>query len=260
MKTLMTPKHFGKLFRSSSGDVPPPTIPEVIIASQGEVRGRQNIVDTFNEPFINAGIATQSTLPANPTDSVTSITNLSNVSLNNYNFISISVSEVWKALLGLDCKKSAGPDQIEPYFLKTAANLIADPISSIFNLSLFSGSIPKSWKSAFVLPLLKSGDPLALDNYRPISRLSVLAKLYESLINEQLKKNCILSCTQSGFRQGHSTITAVTSVTNDIVNVLDNKKSCAALFIDLSKAFDTVDHHLLLQRLQNIGFSSTVLN
>uniref|UniRef100_A0A3B3TFJ6 Reverse transcriptase domain-containing protein n=1 Tax=Paramormyrops kingsleyae TaxID=1676925 RepID=A0A3B3TFJ6_9TELE len=65
---------------------------------------------------------------------------------------------------------------------------------------------------------------------------------------------------QSGFRQGHSTITAVTSVTTDIITALDNKKSCAALFIDLSKAFDTVDHHLLLQRLKSIGFSHTVLN
>lgn len=90
-----------------------------------------------------------------------------------------------------------------------------------------------------------------------------MAKLFESLINEQLKHfladNCILSPTQSGFQQGHNTIAAVTSVMNDIVNALDNKKSCAALFIDLSKAFDTVDHHLLLQRLQNIGFSSNVL-
>lgn len=135
MKTLMIPNIFGKQLNILQVMCHPPTIPEVIIASQGEVRGKQNIVDTFNKHFINAGIATQSTLPANPTDSVTSITDLSNVSLNNLNFTPISVSEVRKALLGLDCKKSAGPDQIEPYFLKTAANLIADPISSIFNLS-----------------------------------------------------------------------------------------------------------------------------
>lgn len=87
--------------------------------------------------------------------------------------------------------------------------------------------------------------------------------MFESLINEQLKRylteNSILNPMQSGFRQGHSTVTAVTVVTNDILNGLDNKKSCAAIFIDLSKAFDTVDHHHLLERLQITGFSSTVL-
>lgn len=124
--------------------------------------------------------------------------------------------------------------------------------------------IPSSWKSAFVLPLLKGGDPSVLDNYRPISRLSVIAIAFDSLVNEQLKHfssdNKILSQTQSGFRQGHSTITAAISVTNDIITALDDKKSCAALFIDLSKAFDSVDHGLLLQRLNCIGFSNPVLS
>lgn len=135
-------------------------------------------------------------------------------------------------------------------------------VSEIFNLSLCSGCIPKSWKSALVLPLL-SGDPSAVDNYRPVSRLSVLAKL--SLITEQLKHfladNCVLSSMQSGFRQGHSTITAVSSVITDIITALEKKKSCAALVIDLSKGFDTAHHHFFffLQRLQNIGFSRTVL-
>lgn len=68
----------------------------------------------------------------------------------------------------------------------------------------------------------------------------------------------VLGPTQSVFSQRHSTITAVTSITNGIINALDNKKSCAALFIDLSKAFNTVDHHLLLQSLQSVGFRSTV--
>lgn len=263
-ENLNDPKKFWKAIKSSSGDVPPPTIPEYIATSQGEIRDKQHMVDTFNMHFINAGIATQSTLPANFSKGTTTVPD-PNMSLNRptFNFSSISAYEVQRALQGLDCKKSAGPDQIEPYFLRTAANLIADPIASIFNLSLYSGSIPTSWKSAFVLPLLKSGDPSLLDNYRPISRLSVLAKLFESLINEQLKyfltENSILNPMQSGFRQGHSTVTAVTAVTNDILNALDNKKSCAAIFIDLSKAFDTVDHDLLLKRLQRIGFSDTVL-
>lgn len=135
------------------------------------------MVHTFNKHFINTGIATQLNLPANPVVSTGSILNSSNPSLISFNFRSISASEVQKALLGLDCKRPPGPDQIEPYFLKTVANLIAGPISSIFNLSLHSGSILKSWKSALVFSLLKSGSPSVSDSYHPISRL---AKLFHS--------------------------------------------------------------------------------
>lgn len=100
--------------------------------------------------------------------------------------------------------------------------------------------------------LLKGGDPADPNNYRPISRLSVLAEVFESLINDQLKQylsvNNILQDYQSGFRMGHSTITAATLVSNDIITSLDSKKSCAALFIDLSKAFDLADHKLTRSR------------
>ena len=108
--------------------------------------------------------------------------------------------------------------------------------------------IPSVWKSAFVLPLLKGGDPAILTNYRPISNLSVLAKVLEALVSEQVKlflhSNSILSKFQSGFRKKHSTITAAMKVVNDISVALDKKQHCASLCIDLSKAFDTVDHDI----------------
>ena len=116
------------------------------------------------------------------------------------------------------------------------------------------------WKSAYVLPLLKGGEATILNNYRPISKLSVLAKVLERLVSEQVKEflctNDILSKHQSGFRKQHSTITATMKAVNDTASILDNKQSCAALFVDLSKAFDTVDHRILKQRLLSIGISS----
>lgn len=128
--------------------MPPPTIPEYLVTDHGEIRDKQNIVDTFNEHFISAGTATQSTLPANLTNSLTAQEQNQSFNRPSFTFSSISDYEVQRALLGLDCKKSAGPDQIEPYFLKIAANMISGPIAYIFNLSLNSGSIPKAWKSA----------------------------------------------------------------------------------------------------------------
>lgn len=93
------------------------------------------------------------------------------------------------------------------------------------------------WKSATVIPLLKSGDPSDPNYYRPISRLPGFAKVFESLINYKLKlflmDNNIFNFDQSGFRAGHSTMTAALLVTNDCINSLDSKKSCAALYVDL---------------------------
>lgn len=102
-----------------------------------------------------------------------------------------------------------------------------------------SNSIPNIWKAAYVLPLSKRGDPSELNNYRPISKLSVLAKFLESQVNFQLKQflydNNILHDFQSGFRTGHSTITAAMVVTNYLTGALDRKQHCAALFVDLRR-------------------------
>lgn len=112
----------------------------------------------------------------------------------------------------LNPRKPTGSDKLEPLFLKLAAEIIAGPLCHIFNLTLSSNEIPLDWKSAPVIPLLKPGDPSNLNNYRPISKLSVLAKVLESLISEQVKDflatNSILSPIQSGFHKNHKTVTA----------------------------------------------------
>ncbi len=101
-------------------------------------------------------------------------------------FNRITTSDVCSALQNLDVNKSSGPDLIEPLFLKLAANIISQPLSYLFKLSLTTKEIPQIWKSAFVVPLLKGGVPTLLDNYRPISKLCILSKLLESFISKQL--------------------------------------------------------------------------
>ncbi len=145
-----------------------------------------------------------------------------------------------------------------------SADIIAEPIASIFNLSLSTNVILPSWKSAMVMPLLKGGDPSNLNNYHPIFKLPVLAKVFESMVNDQIKEylfsHNILNAFQSGFRAGHSTITATTLVTNDLITALDKRQHCSALLVDLTKVFDLVDHALLLQRLKSIGLGNSSLS
>lgn len=163
-----------------------------------------------------------------------------------------SAQAVCRALKELDPRKPSGPDLIDPYFLKLAADFAAEALTHIFNLTLLTNKIPRIWKSAFVLPLLKRGDPSILNNYRPISNLSVLVKILESLVSAQLKD---FLYTNDIF-----TITAALKVVNDIPVGLDKKQHCAALFLDLSKAFDTVDHDVLKLRLLNSGLSEEAVS
>ncbi len=177
-----------------------------------------------------------------------------------FDITSLHVAEILRALQQLDLSKSAGPDNLEPSFLRSAANFIAVPLCHIFNLTISEKEIPGIWKSVHVLPLLKGGAPSDVNNYRPISKLCVLSKVLEKLISNQLKcyldAHGLLVQHQSGFRKKHSTTTAAIKVVNDITEALDSREFCTALFIDLSKAFDTVDHVILTHSLRKIGLSS----
>ena len=183
---------------------------------------------------------------------------------SDFDFSAITVSDVLLALTSLDPKKSPGPDGLDPYLLKIAASVIAEPLTDILNLSLVSQNIPGKWKQAYVSPLLKAGDPLDVNNYRPISNLSALSKILEAQVSVQVKHFLeaqeILNPMQSGFRVKHSTVTACLNVLDDIKDAWENNLVCTALFIDLTKAFDTVDHSILLSRLSNLGTSQKVTN
>ena len=184
--------------------------------------------------------------------------------------LSVSVSPL---LLSLRCIEPSSSWTLQNLLAQTTWNhtsgtwqlILLLPLSFFcLYLSLDTNEIHKLWKSAFVVPLLKGGALAQLNNYRPISKLCVLAKVLETLISKQLKDffctQNILSDFQSGFRKKHSTTTAALKVINYILESLDNKQHCAALFIDLSKASDTVDYILLKQRLVNIGLAEQAVN
>ena len=158
-------------------------------------------------------------------------------------------------------KKSLGfgSDGIASNLLKIAFPVICNSICDIFNFSIFSPSFPVSWKIARVTPIFKGGKPDDRSNYRPISLLPVVSRLFEKLIYDQLyqylDKHKYLVSHQSGFRSLHSVVTCLLKGTNDWYIDIDNGRYTAMIFIDLKKAFDTVDHQILLDKMQFYGIT-----
>ena len=262
------PTKFWKTVKSLKG-VSPPTLPQQIMLEDKAINDPKEVCNAFNNHFIQCGtLFDLSNFPDVPDGVLDNFTvdarSLGTDPTTSFSFRPIQQHEVLSALRNSKCMKSSvGADQLDPRLLKLAAPIIARPLTHIFNLSLFSGYIPSIWKSALVVPLHKGGDPNEMNNYRPISKLPCLAKMLESFVNEQISSflslNSILCPFQSGFRAGHSTITATTLVVNDIASAVDKKQCCAALFIDLSKAFDTVNHEILFGKLNSLGFDNVSL-
>ena len=178
-------------------------------------------------------------------------------------FKEISETEILKLLHGLSASKASGMDQISARILKIASHVIVPSLTSIFNQSIRTGIFPTDWKSARVTPIHKSGERCKMSNYRPISVISIVARIMEKLIHNQiyeyLIKSNLLSTSQHGFRPLHSTCTALLDITNRWYQNMDIGQLTGVVFLDLRKAFDTVNHEILLKKLNIYGIRGTAL-
>ena len=146
--------------------------------------------------------------------------------------------------------------------LKLAKSVISIPLTEIFNQSVLTGVYPAKLKYAKVIPVYKGEDETLPENYRPISLLSIYNRLFEKILYRRLikfiDKNDILYDLQYGFRNKHSTQHAILDIVNTIHSNMDNRKYSCGIFIDLKKAFDTVNHEILLTKLEHYGIRGVI--
>ena len=179
---------------------------------------------------------------------------------NGFCFQTVSPQKVLKLLKTLDISKPAGPDELSPELLRKVAIFIYQPLTHLFNYCIAENALPEMWKLANVTPVFKKGDATNPSNYRPISVTSAISKVFEKIISTQLADyleiNNLLSCNQFGYRKQRSTEDAIVKLVEDSKNALNQKRHVAVIFLDLSKAFDTVQHDILLHHLGKLKISS----
>ena len=165
--------------------------------------------------------------------------------------------EIIDIISDLSWNKATGPNSIPKKLIKLTKDFITNNLSVLFNLPFSSGIFPDKLKIANILPDFKKGSQLDCSNYRPILLLSNLDKIIEKLMHKRLmeflKEQTILYCKQYGFCKGFSTAHAIINLTDNMEKAIDNKQFACGVFIDLHKAFNTVDHNILFEKIQHYG-------
>jgi hypothetical protein len=231
-----------------------------LISHGKKLRKDKDLAMEFNDYFSNVG----SNLAKNMHDDK-SYKNYLKTSLKNNLFLKPATSEeVRKLLCELNPNKSCGDDSVSPKLLKYNADILTSIFTHIINTSFANGKFPEQLKLAKVIPIFKKNEKYLTTNYRPISLLSVISKIIEKVMHLRvmsfLNKYKLLYCYQFGFRQKYSTILALIETVDTIQQDLENGFYVGGIYLDLTKAFDTVDHKILLDKLCHYGIRGHALS
>lgn len=186
-----------------------------------------------------------------------------NVGPYQFHWNVVTVEDVLNVVAKLKSSSSMDFFGMSNNFVKEVVAYIAEPLSMCINLCLEEGTFPSFLKISKVVPIFKSGDRCNPANYRPVSLVPILAKIFENVIFNQLsyffEVYNLLSSQQFGFKKGCSTMSAIDALVQEIIEAFEKREFAWATFCDLSKAFDCVDHNMLLYKLQHYGISGGAL-
>ena len=233
--------------------------PLEFIVNDQSITDTKDIANHFNNYFSNIGANLSSTIKLH--DSNAAFTDyLNNPTDHRFTFSQINEPKVLSIINKLKNKTSSGKDGISNKLLKAIKSVISEAIAIIINQSILTGIFPDQLKLAKVKPLYKKGDKCCLNNYRPISLLPTISKIYERVMYKQLyqyfNENKLLCEQQYGFRSQHSTELEAVKLEDYVIKEMDSNKKVntpMALFLDLSKAFDTLTFDILLKKLKHYG-------
>jgi hypothetical protein len=228
------------------------------IESDGVIHhNHESIAHVLNQHFVTIGVKLADKIRGTLSVLTNNIEELDTPPSTKFSFTPITEEFVLNELRHLKTNKAIGLDNISARLLKDASSVISNCLTNIFNRSLFSSTFPSLWKCGKVTALFKSGDRCLPGNYRPITVLPSLSKILERAVHRQLysylNENKLITSKQFGFRPKLSTEVALLNVSDKILSNMDNGYLTGAVFIDLSKAFDTVDHELLVNKLRSLG-------
>ena len=233
--------------------------PEFFLVNDCPTYDKSEIANRFNNFFVNVGPSFSERIPEPAGLSYKHYLNRTITS--RFSFDLVNTSDIYKTIHKLKTKASCGYDGLSTKLLKQISCSISPTLAIIINQSIFTGIFPEKLKIAKVLPLFKKGDCHQFDNYRPISLLPSISKVIERIVYDQLyeyfSKNKLVYDSQYGFRQLHSTELASLEITDRLVQNMDEGKISLTVYLDLSKAFDTLNHDILLDKLNYYGVKNT---
>ena len=235
--------------------------PEYFQVDGTKISNKASIANGFNKYFTEIGpkLAQLTSQPAGRTY----MEFLQNPLPPTFKFTNINVAIVSKAIDSLKPKTSYGLDGFSNKLLKKVKTELAPVLTEICNQSIQQGIFPDLLKRAKVLPLYKKNEDFLFCNYRPVSLLPGVSKVFERILYNQMyeyfTKLKVFYKSQYGFRQFHSTELATLELVDRVTHTMDNKKLPVNIYLDLSKAFDTLDHEILMSKLKYYGFDSNSL-
>ena len=237
-------------------------LPDTFIKNGNELSDPKEIANAFNEYFSKIGSNLASNINCTE-DGQSYKVYLQNPTLKKFAFKKVNDNEVLSIINKLKNKKSRGADNISNQLLKTIKQELCKPLTIIINQMIETGVYPEKFKISKITPIYKKNERTNIANYRPISLLPTLSKIFERVIHTQLytyfDENKLLSEQQYGFREKHSTELAAVKLVDYINHEMDIGNTPEAIFIDLSKAFDTLNFDILIHKLQFYGLSGNSL-